>query len=124
MKRRDFVKSGLLATSGIIFVDSFLGCVNPNLQTGSLDQYYKGFQDPPAEARLFVRWWWNGNRLSEKEILRELDVMKEAGIGGVEINPIAFPNGSDPVGYEALTIFEEPWLDMLEVALKGAKVKK
>ena len=121
MKRRDFVKSGLVATTGIVFIDSFLGCVNPNLQNGSLDQYYEGFQKPPAEARLFVRWWWNGNRLSEKEILRELDVMKEAGIGGVEINPIAFPQGSDPVGYEALTIFEEPWLDMLQVALEGAR---
>ncbi len=113
MKRRDFVKSGLVATTGIVFIDSFMGCVNPTLQDGSVDQYFKGFQDPPAEARLFVRWWWNGNRLAEKEILRELDVMKEAGIGGVEINPIAFPAGSDPVGYEALTIFEERWLDML-----------
>jgi hypothetical protein len=121
MKRRDFVKSGLVATSGIVFIDSFLGCVNPNLQNGSVNQYYEGFQNPPSEARLFVRWWWNGNRLAEKEILRELDVMKAAGIGGVEINPIAFPNGSDPVGYEALTIFEEQWLEMLHVALKGAK---
>lgn len=121
MKRRDFVKSGLAATSGIILVDSFLGCVNPNLQNGVVDQYYEGFQDPPAQARLFVRWWWNGNRLSDKEILRELDVMKEAGIGGVEINPIAFPEGSDPVGYEALTIFEDRWLEMLQVALSGAK---
>ncbi len=121
MKRRDFVKSGLVATSGIVFIDSFLGCVNPNLQDGSVNQFYEGFQDPPAEARLFVRWWWNGNRLAESEILRELDLMKEAGIGGVEINPIAFPGGSDPVGYEALTIFEDRWLDMLQVALEGAK---
>ena len=47
--------------------------------------------------------------------------MKEAGIGGVEINPIAFPAGSDPAGYEPLTIFEEKWMDMLQVALEGAK---
>ena len=91
------------------------------MEAGNLDEYFKGFQDPPAGSRLFVRWWWNGNRLSEKEILRELDVMQAAGIGGVEINPIAFPQGSEPVGYEALTIFEEPGLDMLEVALQGAR---
>ncbi len=121
MKRRDFVKTGVVATSGAFFVNSFLGCVNPVLQNGSLDQYYQGFQDPPMDSRLFVRWWWNGNRLAEKEILRELDVMKEAGIGGVEINPIAFPAGSDPAGYEPLTIFEEKWMDMLQVALEGAK---
>jgi len=121
MKRRAFFKNSLVLTSGTLVMDSFLGCVNPLLQEGKVDDYFKGFQDPPADARLFVRWWWNGNRLAEKEILRELDVMQAAGISGVEINPIAFPHGSDPVGYEALTIFEESWLDMLEVALRGAK---
>ncbi len=121
MKRRTFFKNSLLVTSGTLFMDSFLGCVNPLLQDGNVDEYFKGFQDPPADSRLFVRWWWNGNRLAENEILRELDVMQAAGIGGVEINPIAFPQGSDPVGYEALTIFEEKWLDMLQVALEGAK---
>lgn len=121
MKRRDFVKTGLLATSGTIMVNSVLGCVNPTLETGSLDSIFKGFKNPPADARLFVRWWWNGNRLSKKEILRELDVMKAAGIGGVEINPIAFPRDADPVGIEAMTIFEDDWLEMLQVALQGAK---
>ena len=47
--------------------------------------------------------------------------MKTAGIGGVEINPIAFPQGADPLGYKAMTIFEDDWLDMLQIALHGAK---
>jgi len=121
MKRRDFVKSSLLATSGAIMVNSVLGCVNPALESGSLDEIYKGFQNPPAGSRLFVRWWWNGNRLSKQEILRELDVMKAAGIGGVEINPIAFPREADPAGYKAMTIFTDDWLEMLQLALQGAK---
>lgn len=50
---------------------------------------YPGFQNPPAEARPFVRWWWNNNQVEAKEILRELDLLKKAGFGGVEINPIA-----------------------------------
>ncbi len=121
MKRRDFVTNSILATSGAFFVDSVFGAVNPVLKTDNVDELFRGFQDPPVESRVFVRWWWNGNRLAKKEILRELDVMKAAGIGGVEINPIAFPGGSDPVGYKALTIFEDDWLDMLQVALQGAK---
>ncbi len=121
MKRRDFVKSSLLATSGAVMINSVLGCVNPRLENGSLEDIYEGFKNPPLEAKLFVRWWWNGNRLSKREILRELDVMKAAGIGGVEINPIAFPGGADPAGYEELTIFTEEWLEMLQVALQGAK---
>jgi hypothetical protein len=121
MKRRDFVKSSLTATSGVLFANSVLGCMNPVLETASLDEVYQGFQNPPIDSRLFVRWWWNGNRLSKKEILRELDVMKAAGIGGVEINPIAFPRGADPAGYEAMTLFTEEWMEMLDVALRGAK---
>lgn len=102
-------------------VNSVLGCVNPALESGSLDEIYKGFQNPPVDSKLFVRWWWNGNRLSKKEILRELDVMKAAGIGGVEINPIAFPREADPIGIESMTIFTDEWLEMLQVALEGAK---
>lgn len=102
-------------------MDSMLGCINPEIAGSPLQEYMKGFQHPPVEARLFVRWWWNGNRLDKKEILRELDIMKEAGIGGVEINPIAFPQHANPMGYEALTIFDEEWLEMLQVALEGAK---
>ena len=102
-------------------MDSFLGCVNPDIADHKLQEYFDGFKEPPVTSRVFVRWWWNGNRLSEKEILRELDVMKEAGIGGVEINPIAFPREADPSGYESLVIFEDKWLDMLKVALQGAK---
>ena len=58
-------------------------------QNLSMDKIYEGFRTPPPEARPFVRWWWNHNQVEEKEILRELDVLKAAGIGGVEINPIA-----------------------------------
>jgi hypothetical protein len=128
MKRRGFIKYGIVTTSGIVFTDSLLGRAKPVLgglssifESRPLDDIFQGFRTPPAESRPFVRWWWNGNRLSKKEILRELDVMKKAGIGGVEINPIAFPQRADPVGYNAMTIFEEEWLEMLQVALKGAK---
>jgi hypothetical protein len=121
MERRNFLKAGILASPGVFFIDSLLGCVNPALENNQLENYFQGFQNPPIDSRLFVRWWWNGNRLDKKEILRELDVMKEAGIGGVEINPIAFPGDTDPVGYKALTIFDEEWLEMLKVALEGAK---
>jgi hypothetical protein len=119
MNRRDF-----LAAAGFSTVAICSGCAGQLTGTRrieNIDAVYKGFQNPPVSSRLFVRWWWNGNRLSKKEILRELDVMKAAGIGGVEINPIAFPQTADPVGYKALTIFEDDWLDMLQTALKGAK---
>lgn len=49
---------------------------------------YAGFQNPPTEARPFVRWWWPKNAVNKAGILNELNVMQKAGIGGVEINPL------------------------------------
>ena len=121
MKRRDFVKNTIIGSSGILLMDPLLGCSQSTPKANNLEEYFKGFQNPPVNSKLFVRWWWNGNRLDKNEVLRELDVMKAAGIGGVEINPIAFPGDADPVGYEALTMFDDNWLDVLQVALQGAK---
>ncbi len=55
------------------------------------DPLYDGFREPPMNTRPFVRWWWNGGRVDATEIVRELDVLKAAGVGGVEINTIGMP---------------------------------
>ena len=121
--RRQFIKLSSLATISAPFLVQ--GCISDH--TGltadeiSSEDLFQIFKDPPNTARVFVRWWWNGDRLTEKEILRELDIMKEAGIGGVEINPIRFPDGADSVGYEALEWLSDEWIDMLEATLQAAK---
>lgn len=45
MKRRDFVKSSLLATSASFRVNSVLGCVNPALEAGTQSEFFLGFQN-------------------------------------------------------------------------------
>ena len=45
-----------------------------------------------AQTRPFVRWWWNGDKVDTVELKRELHLLHDAGIGGVEINPIEFPS--------------------------------
>ncbi|MDR1817242.1 MAG: hypothetical protein LBR07_03480 [Puniceicoccales bacterium] len=84
------------------------------------DALFDTFRAPPVSAKPFVRWWWNGDKLDAKEILRELDVMRANGIGGVEINPIAFPRGGDDLGIPSLTWLSPEWIEMVRVALKGA----
>jgi len=83
------------------------------------DPLYSDFKNPPAKARPFVRWWWNGDCVAEKEIIRELDVMKNAGIGGVEINPIQMPGGKDNCSGEALVWVSPEW----NKAVKAACIK-
>lgn len=121
VSRREFVRNSTLSTAGLILSPILRNMrLIPLSEVGKLELLYKGFQNPPVGAKPFVRWLWNGNRLSEKEILRELDVLKKAGIGGVEINPIEFPEDGDPAGYEALKWLDDRWIEMLKVALNGA----
>ena len=128
--RRNFIKSGIALTAGLPLIEGchFFGCSNES------DELYAIFRNPPVSAKPFVRWWWSGNKLTAKEILRELDVMHEAGIGGVEINPIAFPGttgAQNEQGYQGTTPqdFDIPslqwlspeWIEMVKIALKGAE---
>ncbi len=85
------------------------------------DDLYAGFVTPPAEARPFVRWWWNGSHLTTPEIVRHLDVLKEAGIGGVEINPIEMPEAANDIGTKPLEWLSKEWNDMVVLASREAK---
>ena len=85
-------------------------------------ELYNVFKNPDERHRPYVRWWWNGSRVDEREILRELDLMREAGIGGVEINTIQFPDQTaDTVGCAALTWLSDEWIHMVNVAADGCR---
>ncbi len=121
--RRQFIKlSSLAAVSAPFMVHGCTMNVPENKSAYiSSEDLFNLFKNPPNTSRVFVRWWWNGDMLTEKEIIRELDIMKGAGIGGVEINPIRFPDGADPVGYTALEWLSDEWIRMLQVTLDAAK---
>ena len=48
----------------------------------------EGFLNPPADARPMMRWWWFGPAVTRLELKKELETMKNAGIGGVELQPV------------------------------------
>ena len=88
----------------------------------STTEIYSLFQNPPMQYRPMVRWWWNGDKVTAKEVVRELHVLKDAGIGGVEINPIEFPtHGDRDMGIPSLEWLSDEWIDVLKVALDTAK---
>ena len=89
--------------------------------TLSTEHMYQAFQQPASEYRPFVRWWWNGDKVEADELVRELRLLKEAGIGGVEINPIAFPTYCDSIGKPSLQWLSPEWINMLKVCFDEAK---
>lgn len=43
----------------------------------------RAFRNPTDAYRPYVRWWWNGDKVDEAEIRREIRLLKEEGIAGV-----------------------------------------
>lgn len=124
MNRRDLLKLTSLA-AGSLYLDrvapALPGEVDEHAEASLPGELYDSFARPAMKYRPLVRWWWNGDRITSDELLRELDVLRAAGLGGVEINPIRFPDEADAMGIPSLAWLSDEWIDMLKVALDGAK---
>src|SRR5215831_13884784 len=51
----------------------------------NLAELRRGFEQPPDDARMMVRWWWFGPSVTKAELEREMRMMKAGGIGGFEV---------------------------------------
>lgn len=71
-------------------------------------------------ARPFARWWWNGDKVEKPELARELRLLRDAGFGGVEINPIAFPERTADMGVASVGWLSPEWLALLRFTLEEA----
>lgn len=130
MERRSFLKNSMLLAAGgwMAGRTEMLAAMNaampsmPAEKKLSAEELYQLFSKPESIYRPFVRWWWNGDKVEGAELKRELQVMKDAGIGGVEINPIKFPGrGTDDLGKKSLKWLSNEWIDMVKLASEEAK---
>lgn len=108
----------LLVVLALFSLFAFNQCESP---VEPSDNLFKLFQDPPADARPMVRWWWNGNSVEQEELKRQLHVLHAAGIGGVEINSIAMPPHAKKTDAKALQWAGKKWCDMVKYAALEAK---
>src|SRR5215471_16138370 len=80
------------------------------------------FAHPPDDARIMMRWWWFGPSVTKPEIERELRVMKEGGIGGVEVQPVYPLLPDDPQnGIKNIPYLSDEFLDMLRFTSQKCK---
>ena len=123
MKRRTFLLRGSLIASGQLLLKTIpvLAAIQPE-ESSSLPQndLYTLFKEPTPVYRPFVRWWWNGDKVEKTELARELRLMRDAGIGGVEINPIRFPSQTDDMGKPSIPWLSPEWIDLLDFTLTEA----
>lgn len=126
MKRRRFISESALTAAGLLAAGRLtLLADNPSgrVAVKGAGGLYELFRKPEPHFRPLVRWWWNGNKVEAGELVRELRLLKEAGIGGVEINPVQFPSRSegDDMEKPSLRWLSDEWIRMLQVAFDETK---
>lgn len=70
------------------------------------------------ETRPWTRWWWLGSALDATTITRELETLRAAGLGGVEITPIYGVRGGEK---QFVPYLSAAWLQLLEHTLREAR---
>ncbi|HOO99777.1 MAG TPA: glycosyl hydrolase [Bacteroidales bacterium] len=125
MRRRSFISSCTMASAGFLLRGRIPAKGINGIQAGKENavSLYELFKNPGSLYHPFVRWWWNGNKIEAAELVRELRLLKKAGIGGVEINPIEFPSRfeGDDLGKRPVKWLSEEWTDLLDIVFREAK---
>jgi glycosyl hydrolase family 106( putative alpha-L-rhamnosidase) len=89
----------------------------------NLAELRRGFERPPNDARMMVRWWWFGPAVTKPELEREMRFMKEGGIGGFEVQPTyALELDNAAKGIKNLPYMSPEFLDALTFA--GLKARE
>ena len=117
MNRRNFIINSSVFSAAIPFRKWFLIQSHAETETN----LYSIFKNPDSYYRPFVRWWWTGDKIERSELSRELKVLKDAGIAGVEINPIRFPPKTNDLGKQSVEWLSPEWIDLLQYTLSEAK---
>jgi alpha-L-rhamnosidase len=74
------------------------------------------FENPPADSRIMMRWWWFGPVVTKPELEREMKMMKEGGIGGFEVQPVYPLALDDQKNIRTLPFLSDEFLDVLRFA--------
>ena len=85
-----------------------LALIAASIAAAQIASLKRNFQSPPDDARIMMRWWWFGPSVNKPELEREMRAMKEAGIGGFEIQPV-YPLQLD----NNLPVLSQDFLDAL-----------
>ena len=79
------MKTHLQSFASVAFVVALFAA--GSLFSADINQLQSSFNQPPDDARIMVRWWWFGPAVTKPELEREMNVMKQGGIGGFDVEP-------------------------------------
>jgi hypothetical protein len=83
-------------------------------QAVNANDLQRSFEQPPDDARIMMRWWWFGPSVTKPELEREMRLMKEGGIGGIEVQAVYPLLPDDPAGgIKNLPFLSDEFIDAL-----------
>src|SRR5262249_21178233 len=93
------------------------------LQTSAADgPLLESFRNPPDDCRPMMRWWWFGPAVTKPQLEREMRQMKDAGLGGFEVQPVYPLALDDPKrGIRNLPFLSPEFLDALRFTAERAR---
>ncbi len=88
----------------------------------SLAPLRRVWQEPSPAARPMMRWWWFGPAVTPQGLDRELQAMHDAGLGGVEVQPV-YPLVPDDRGRGLVNhpFLSAPFLDAVRHSAETAR---
>ncbi len=103
-------------TTGILYlIFSSAALLNAQTDQGSLET---GFKNPPESARPRTWWHWTNSNVTKEGITKDLEWMKRAGIGGMQLADVASGQGQT---VDRKIVFGTPeWLDAVKHAASEA----
>lgn len=92
------------------------------IPVGDASTLHGAFAHPPDDSKIMVRWWWFGPSATKPELKRELEQMKAAGIGGVEIATL-YPLALDvpKSGFHNYSFVSDEHIENLKFAAEQAR---
>ena len=104
-----------------IAVAALVGVAAQPASTNTAAAARQAFDAPPDDARVLMRWWWFGPAITEAQIGRDLQAMKDGGLGGAEIQPVYPLALDDPAaGVVNMRFLSDEFLGALRVANQRA----
>jgi hypothetical protein len=77
-----------------------------------------GWPQTNRQAKPWTRWWWHGSAVTKEGITKELEALKSAGLGGVEITPIYGVHGFEK---DFVKFLSPEWMELLTHVLQESE---
>ena len=105
-----------------LFLLYFLAGIVVPVQAQTIGDLQRGFERPPDDTKIMMRWWWFGPAVTKSELEREMRLMKEGGIGGFEVQPVYPLLPDNPTaGIKNLPYLSDEFIDALRFTSAKAR---